>query len=97
MKESYVYILASERNGTLYIGVTSNLVKRIYEHKNHLAGQESFGARYNVTNLVYYEIFDDIETALNREKRLKRYKREWKINLIEQENPEWLDLYNQII
>jgi putative endonuclease len=96
MKKGYVYILASGKNGTLYIGVTSNLIKRIYEHKCHPV--KSFTEKYHVNKLVvYYEIFDDIYTAINREKRLKRYKREWKIALIEKDNPGWNDLYNEIV
>jgi len=95
MKKGYVYILASQRNGTIYIGVTSDLVKRIYEHKNHLA--KGFTDKYNVDKLVYYEQFDDIYSAISREKQLKPWKRKWKLDLIEKDNPEWRDLYNEII
>ena len=86
----YVYILASKRNGTLYIGVTNNLERGLYEHKNNLA--EGFTSRYNVHNLIYYESANDINAALQREKQLKRWTRKWKIDLIEKENPDWCDL-----
>jgi len=89
-KTYYVYILASKRNGTLYIGVTNDLERRLYEHKNNLV--ESFTKRYNVHNLVYYEDVNDINAALQREKQLKRWTRRWKIELIEKVNPEWRDL-----
>jgi len=87
----YVYILASKRNGTLYIGVTSNLIKRIYEHKNNFI--EGFTKKYNVHSLVYYEMTEDVTSAIEREKQLKKWKRNWKIELIEKKNPEWKDLY----
>jgi len=92
---SYIYILASKKNGTLYTGVTSDLPKRIYQHKSKLA--EGFTQKHNVNNLVYYEIFDDMENAIRREKRLKKYKREQKIRLIEEQNPDWRDLYDEIL
>ncbi|MCF7888017.1 MAG: GIY-YIG nuclease family protein [Candidatus Omnitrophica bacterium] len=96
MEKNYcVYVLASRKNGTLYIGVTSNLIKRVWEHKNKI--REGFTAKYNVNKLVYYEQYSDPENAIKREKRLKRYKREWKIKLIEKSNPEWQDMYNQLI
>ena len=91
----YVYILASKKNGTLYIGITSNLIRRIWEHKNKVV--EGFTSKYNVDKLVYYEIFGDPENAIKREKRLKYYKRKWKIDLIEKSNPEWKDLYWEIV
>jgi putative endonuclease len=91
----YVYILASNKNGTLYIGVTSNLVKRIYEHKNELA--EGFTKKYSVHKLVYFEITESVESAIAREKQLKKWNRAWKIRLIEKTNPEWLDLYMELI
>ena len=91
----YVYILASERNGTLYIGVTSDLVKRVYEHKNNLV--EGFTQKYKVHNLVYYETTDDINSAITREKQLKKWKRTWKMELIEKNNPGWRDLYFELI
>jgi putative endonuclease len=94
MKQYYVYILASKRNGTLYIGVTNDIVRRVCEHKNKLI--EGFTKKYSVNILVHYEIFGDIRLAIVREKRLKAWKREWKIKLIEEQNPEWKDLYNQL-
>ena len=90
-KRSYVYILASSKHGTLYIGVTANLAKRIYEHKNNLA--EGFTQKYNIHKLVYFETYDDIRDAIHRETCLKRRKRDWKIRLIEEVNPNWDDLY----
>ncbi len=89
-----IYILASE-NETLYIWVTSDLLKRIYEHKNKLV--EWFSNKYNCSKLVYYELFDDILSAINREKQLKKWKREWKINLINTNNVMWNDLYDEIL
>ena len=94
-KYSYVYILASQRNGTLYIGVTSDLVKRVYEHKNDLI--KGFTKRYKVHTLVYFESLDDIENAIAREKQLKAWQRKWKLELIEKKNPTWKDLYSEII
>ncbi|MBT3990365.1 MAG: GIY-YIG nuclease family protein [Rhodospirillaceae bacterium] len=94
MKQGYVYILASRRNGTLYIGVTSNLVARIYQHKNNFA--EGFTQKHQIHNLVYFEVHDRIEDAIAREKALKFWKRAWKIRLIEENNSEWDDLYDGI-
>ena len=94
MKQYFVYILFSERNGTLYVGVTNNLKRRIYEHKNKLIN--GFSKKYNLTNLVYYEIFDSIENAILREKYLKGKKREFKIALIDEFNNSWRDLYDEI-
>ena len=94
-KEPAVYILASKRNGTLYIGVTSNLVKRIWEHKNDLIA--GFTKRYGVHRLVWYELHDSMESAIAREKRLKEWKRLWKLELIEETNPDWQDLYSTIV
>ena len=91
MKQYFIYILASKRNGTLYLGITSNLLKRVYEHKNNLI--EGFTKKYNVHSLVYYEVYGDIYDAIAREKRIKKWKRCWKIELIEKFNPEWEDLY----
>jgi putative endonuclease len=91
----YVYILASDRNGTLYIGVTNDLVRRVSEHREEAA--EGFTRRYGVKRLVHYEQFDDIRTAIQREKSLKRWSRAWKIELIEQANPEWDGLYPTIV
>ena len=93
-KQPAVYILASKRNGTLYIGVTSDLVKRIWEHKNNMV--EGFTKRYNVHRLVWYELHKSMETAITREKRLKNWKRKWKLELIESSNPKWQDLYYTI-
>ena len=87
----YIYILANKRNGTLYIGVTSNLVKRVYEHKNNII--DGFTKKYSIHKLVYYEITDDIESAIRREKQLKKWNRKWKLHLIENSNPKWIDLY----
>ena len=94
-KQPAVYILASKRNGTLYIGVTSDLVKRIWEHKNNMV--EGFTKRYNVHQLVWYELHDTMESAITLEKRLKDWKRKWKLELIESSNPKWEDLYHGII
>ena len=95
MKQYYVYILASRKNGTLYIGVTNNLLKRVYKHKNNLI--EGFTQKYGVHNLVYYEVHDNIGKAITREKQMKKWKRQWKIELIETDNPPWKDLYLDII
>jgi putative endonuclease len=95
MKQYYVYILASKKNGTLYIGVTNNLPKRVYEHKNNLI--EGFTRKYNVHNLVYYESYSDIYAVIAREKAIKKWKRAWKIELIEKSNPLWKDLYCDIV
>ncbi|QQS38818.1 GIY-YIG nuclease family protein [Candidatus Woesebacteria bacterium] len=89
-KTYYVYILASKRNGTLYIGVTNNLERRMYEHKHHLI--KGFTQKHNVSMLVYFEVTNDIEAALVREKQLKKWNRTWKLELIESVNPEWKDL-----
>ena len=94
-KSGYVYILASKRNGTLYVGVTSDLVKRIFEHKNSVV--EGFTKKYGVHTLVYYEISENIVSAIEREKQIKNWQRKWKIELIEKENPEWKDLYNDLL
>jgi len=94
-KEGYVYILASKKKGTLYIGVTSNLPKRVFEHKQGRI--KGFSKKYNIHKLVYFEYFDDIYNAIVREKQLKRWLRDWKIRLIEETNPEWQDLYDRLI
>jgi len=94
MFDAFVYILASERNGTLYIGVTTNLPKRIYEHRTNVF--DGFTAKYNVKMLVYYEAHDSIEGAIWREKMLKKWRRSWKLQLIEDNNPQWRDLYDDI-
>jgi putative endonuclease len=93
-KQFYVYILASKRNGTLYIGVTSALAQRVWQHKNSVV--PGFTEKYNVINLVYYEMHRDAESAINREKQLKKWNRTWKIRLIEKQNPEWRDLYDEV-
>lgn len=90
-----VYILASKRNGTLYVGVTSDLVKRVWEHRIDAA--EGFTKRYRVHDLVYYELHDDMINAITREKQLKKWNRAWKIELIEKNNPSWMDLWPTII
>ena len=90
-KNFTVYILASKRNGTLYIGVTSDLAKRIWEHKNHLV--EGFTKKYGVDRLVYHETHETAESAIAREKKLKKWNRAWKIRLIEKDNPDWHNLY----
>lgn len=95
MKKYYVYILASKRNGTLYIGVTNDLIRRAYEHKNDLT--DGFTKKYCVHLLVYFEQYDDVIHAIQREKQLKKLNRQWKIELIESDNPEWNDLYEQLI
>ena len=94
-KQGYVYILFNKKNGTLYVGVTSNLIKRIYEHKNKLV--KGFTNTYNCNKLVYFEIFSDIQEAIKREKYIKGKKRNFKLDLIQSLNPNWLDLYDMII
>ncbi len=94
-KQPAVYILASKRNGTPYVGVTSDLVKRIWQHKN--GSVEGFTERYGVHQLVWYELHATMESAIRREKRLKDWKRAWKLKLIEDANPDWQDLYHSIV
>ena len=91
MKTGYVYILASGRNGTLYIGVTSNLARRIYEHKHHLV--DGFTKTHDVTHLVWFEQYDNISDAILREKRMKKWNRQWKLRVIEGLNPNWDDFF----
>ena len=93
-KKFYVYLLTKERNSTFYTGLTSNLPKRIWEHKNEVA--DGFTKRHGIKQLVYYEVFDDYENAARREKRLKRWPRQWKMKIIEEMNPNWNDLYEDI-
>ena len=94
-KQYFVYILASDIVGTLYIGVTSDLQKRVWEHKSKAAS--GFTKKYDVDKLVYYEIFDDPENAIQREKKMKKWNRQWKIDRIREMNPEWEDLYEQLV
>jgi putative endonuclease len=90
----YVYLLASDKYGTLYLGVTNDVVRRVYEHKSKAVA--GFTKRYAVDRLVWFEIYDDPTTAIAREKELKKWRRAWKIRLIEEHNPQWIDLYPQI-
>ena len=90
-----VYLLASERNGTLYVGVTSDLVKRIYEHKRDLA--DGFTKKYGIKMLVWFEMTNNISVAITREKQIKKWNRLWKLRLVDQSNPEWRDLYSDIV
>lgn len=94
-KTPCVYLLASGRNGTLYVGVTSDLVKRVGEHENNLV--PGFTKKYAVHYLVWYEMHPTMESAIRREKAMKEWKRKWKLNLIEKTNPRWLDLYDSIV
>jgi len=94
-KQPCVYILASGKNGTLYIGVTSDLIKRVWEHKNDVV--EGFTKRYQVHTLVWYEVHENMESAISREKAIKEWKREWKLRIIEKGNPEWRDLYKELL
>ena len=94
-KQSCVYMLASRRNGTLYVGVTSDLIKRVWEHKNDLV--EGFTKRYGVHLLVWYEQHESISAAIQREKAIKEWQRKWKLELIEKENPTWQDLYEGLL
>ncbi len=91
----FVYFMASQKNGTLYVGVTNNLIRRVFEHKNHAV--EGFTKRYHVHTLVWFESTSSIEAAIQREKELKNWKREWKVALIENENPDWNDLYEGLL
>ncbi len=91
----YVYIMAKERNSTFYTGVTNNLIRRVYEHKNDLA--DGFTKKYGIKTLVYYEHHSNINSAIHREKLIKKWKREYKLNAIEQLNPDWNDLYLDLI
>ncbi len=93
--EYYVYILFNHRNGTLYVGVTNNLVRRIYEHKNKII--KGFSSKYNIDKLGYLEVHNYIEEAIKREKQIKAWQRKWKLELIEKDNPDWNDLYNDIV
>ena len=94
MRQPCVYILASKKQGTLYTGVTSDLLKRVWEHRNDAV--DGFTKRYGVHSLVYYELHGDMESAILREKQIKKWRRAWKIQMIEKDNPQWLDLWNSI-
>lgn len=91
---SYVYIITNKRNGTLYIGVTADLKRRMHEHKEGIV--EGFSKTYNLKMLVWYEVYDDIKEAIVREKRIKKWERGWKLRIIEEMNPEWIDLYESL-
>ncbi len=95
MKQPAVYIVTNRPKGTLYIGVTSNLIQRIHQHKTHEI--EGFSQKYGTDKLVYFELFEDMESAITREKQLKDWRRSWKVALIEKENPEWKDLYEELL
>ena len=95
MKQPTLYILVSKPRGTLYIGVSSDLIKRVWEHKNGFV--PGFTKKYSIHNLVYYESHEDMQSAILREKQMKKWNRDWKIKLIEDNNPEWNDLYKDII
>jgi putative endonuclease len=95
MKQPCVYLLASKRNGTLYVGVTSDLIRRVWEHKQGVV--EGFTKKYNVHMLVWFEMHQDMYTAITREKALKEWKRAWKLELIERSNPIWKDLYDELL
>ena len=94
-RQPCVYILASDRNGTLYTGVTSDLVKRTWEHREHAA--DGFTKRYGITRLVWYELHEDMESAIQREKRIKKWNRAWKLRLIDEMNSSWRDLWPDIV
>ncbi|MGX1096880.1 GIY-YIG nuclease family protein [Amorphus sp. MBR-141] len=91
----YVYLLASRRNGTLYLGMTDDIARRIYEHREKL--KQGFSQRYGVSHLVWYENHDSREAAFVRERQMKAWKREWKIRLVEEQNPDWMDLYETLL
>jgi putative endonuclease len=90
----YVYLLASQRNGTLYLGVTRDLIRRTYQHRTKAT--PGFTSRYGVQRLVWFETYDDPTTAISREKEIKKWRRAWKLQLIEESNPQWLDRYDEI-
>lgn len=94
-RDYYVYIMASRKNGAIYIGVTNDLLRRVYEHRNEMV--DGFTKKYNVRRLVYYEHTNDVYGAIEREKALKKWNRRWEIELIESVNPDWEDLYEQLI
>jgi putative endonuclease len=90
----FVYLMASRKDGTLYLGVTRDLIKRVYQHKTKAT--PGFTSRYDVDRLVWFEVYDDPTTAITREKEIKKWRRDWKIQLFEKSNPEWKDLYPEI-
>lgn len=94
-KKYYIYIMTNKSDNVFYVGVTNNLLRRVYEHKEKMI--KGFTEKYNLVKLVYYEIYDDVITAITREKQLKRWHRDWKINLIMAANPELTDLYNELL
>jgi len=94
-KKFYIYILASKKNGFLYTGITSDLVKRTWEHKN--GAMDGHTKKYSIKRLVYFEIYDDFDNAVKREKQLKKWHRQWKVDLIEKDNPDWNELYRTIV
>jgi putative endonuclease len=95
MKTYFVYIMASKKNGTLYIGMTNDLIRRVWQHKNN--AHDGFTQKYGVHRLVWYEAHREVTEAIQREKQMKKWRRQWKINLIEQENPDWRDLYDELL
>ncbi|NMP17086.1 GIY-YIG nuclease family protein [Thalassotalea sp. Y01] len=95
MKQPAIYIISNDSNTVIYVGVTSNLLKRVFQHKQKLT--EGFSKRYNLSKLVYFELYDDMDSAIYREKRLKKWQRSWKERLIKKVNPEWKDLYREIL
>lgn len=95
MKNGYVYILTNKNNGVLYIGVTSDIIKRVYEHKNKFV--DSFSKKYNLNKLVYFEVYENIEEAIIREKQLKKWNRAWKDRIINTINSDWVDLYDKLL
>ena len=95
MKTYFVYIMANRKNGTLYVGMTNDLIRRVWQHKNDVL--EGFTKKYSVHTLVYLEATNDVNGAIGREKRLKKWNRQWKINLIEEKNPNWDDVYDTLI
>lgn len=94
-RQFYIYIMANKRNGTIYIGVTNDLARRVYEHREGLA--KGFTSRYGLKSIVYYEVFDSVSLAIQRETSLKRWPRRWKLALIEKANPQWKDLVDEIV
>lgn len=95
MKTYYVYLMSSQKRGTLYVGVTNDLIRRVWEHKHDVV--EGFTKKYQVHQLVWFEETSDVTAALHREKQIKKWRRQWKIDLIEKENPKWDDLYDQLV